>query len=250
MAPHFLSFAAELHLVLQPWCNVHTAVQALFQFPGLDMRNAPLNTNYAIDVNEATSAAVLEYHDRWRYSLSTSVARLDGNFKVWGSGMVTVMGADGCILASWCGTNSLWALAKQLAALGARSTHFGQVRSSSACLEVKLCMTIACTTPQLAGNAAMQQCCRAYLCLLMSDMLSPLALAGHHCVLRGQPFHTGDVLRTCFRALGKALFMQGGMRDDGVKWDGFHAVALVRDSANSSHPCCTVGHGAVCCSSE
>ena len=103
------------------------ALQEVFWYPDLDMSNSLLNTNYALDVHERAAAPILEYHDAWRHSMSTHVIRLDSGFKLWSGGVTTLMGGDGCALASWCGTSSLWALAKPLAAIGARSSYFGKV---------------------------------------------------------------------------------------------------------------------------
>ena len=101
--------------------------QEYFQYPGLDMSNTMLNVNYALDVHQQSVTEPLAYHDKWRYSLATHVAKLDTGFKVWTDGVTSFMGGDGRILATWCGTSSFWALAKQLTALGARSTYFGKV---------------------------------------------------------------------------------------------------------------------------
>ena len=69
------------------------------------------------------------------------------------------------------------------------------------------------------------------------------------------PWHTGDVLQTCFPTLGVGLWAGVGAggpvplrRDTGVKWDMFHMVVNVRETTRSNHPgikVCT--HGPACC---
>ena len=51
------------------------------------------------------------------------------------------------------------------------------------------------------------------------------------------PWHTRDVLRTCLPTLGKDLHPG----DDGVKWDVFHILQLLRETTRSNHPSISVG---------
>ena len=109
--------------IVGPMC-----AQMFYSYPDLDTKHATLNINYASEMHEAMAAPMLEYHDKLRYSLATHIVRIDTGFKVVSGGLTSLMGGEGMVMATWCGTASLWSLAKPLAAVASRSSYFGKVR--------------------------------------------------------------------------------------------------------------------------
>ena len=69
----------------------------------------------------------LDMLQKYQGSLGSSILRMDGGHKVCPTGLITVMGADGQVLASYMGTSSYWQLAGPLKAVGLRCRNLGEV---------------------------------------------------------------------------------------------------------------------------
>lgn len=111
-------------------------MQELWQYPPLDTKYNQLLVNYAIDVYTNAVQPILDQLQKRQSSQGSSILKMDSGYKVCPTGLTTVMGADGMILASYMGTSSYWHLAGSLTALGLRCKNLGKVCDGHAAAHV------------------------------------------------------------------------------------------------------------------